>query len=140
MVYGPVWTSSGIQFIDIKYTWDPATNGDTMGPFQTKHRYLILYYGRNLIAEVQFFFCAEFDGIPEALALCSYNTVWSAGYEQAKSLLLVVAMILHEVGLESLNYFLVEKLGLDVICLAGYKEEDNVQEADDLEEGLDILE
>ncbi|KAJ7660513.1 hypothetical protein B0H17DRAFT_1145009 [Mycena rosella] len=29
-----------VSIIDINYMWDPATNGDTMGPFQTKHRYL----------------------------------------------------------------------------------------------------
>ncbi|KAJ7686201.1 hypothetical protein B0H17DRAFT_1137061 [Mycena rosella] len=30
------WTA---WITDINYTWDPGTDGDTMGPFRTKHRY-----------------------------------------------------------------------------------------------------
>lgn len=107
----------------------------------------ILYDGKHVITEVQFFFRAEVNGAPEAFALVdfysdpwdvlleeSHQTVWSCGRElgahlsviPVKSILSVVAMIPHKIEEDDdLRYFLVEKPGLDVISLAGYDEVDD---------------
>ncbi|KAJ6493798.1 hypothetical protein DFH09DRAFT_826544, partial [Mycena vulgaris] len=96
----------------------------------------ILYDGKHVITEVQFFFRAEVNGAPEAFALVdfysdpwdvlleeSHQTVWSCGRElgahlsviPVKSILSVVAMIPHKIEEDDdLRYFLVEKPGLDV--------------------------
>ncbi|KAJ6550772.1 hypothetical protein DFH09DRAFT_1086398 [Mycena vulgaris] len=107
----------------------------------------ILYDGKHVITEVQFFFRAEVNGAPEAFALVdfysdpwdvlleeSHQTVWSCGRKvgahlsviPVKSILSVVAMIPHKIEEDDdLRYFLVEKPGLDVISLAGYDEVDD---------------
>jgi hypothetical protein len=85
----------------------------------------------------------------------SYNTVWSCKYQgddklevvDAKSISSVVAMVPLPIDdnegsssgddrdSDDISYFVVEKLGLDVSSMAGYKddedEEDILEEADD---------
>ena len=108
------------------------------------------------LSEVQFFFRAEFQGTPYAFALVdvysapyldfleeSFNTVWSCGHGRgqhltvipAKDILAVVAMVPHSIipgAAEKYadpenTFFLVEKPGLDLMQLAGYREdEDNI--------------
>lgn len=103
--------------------------------------------GKHEIAEVQFFFRVEIEGEDRALALVSlysrpdeqllkesFNTVWLSQYQgtdhltvvEAKSILSVVGMVPHQrdINSDDLEYFLVEKPGLDVIFLSGYEEAD----------------
>lgn len=80
----------------------------------------------------------EFYSEPDPILLQkSHGTVWSCSYEpgkhlgiiSAKSILSVVAMVPHKaVGSKEVDYFLVEKPGLDVISLTGYWEPDEPEE------------
>ncbi|KAJ6484804.1 hypothetical protein C8R45DRAFT_829746 [Mycena sanguinolenta] len=107
------------------------------------------------IGEVLFYFRAEITGEPVAFALIdwysepdeeflreSYGTVWSCGHGggehlsviPAKAILSVVSMVPHTLAPRASEryradcYFLVEKPGLDVAHLRGYRQQDAAAE------------
>jgi hypothetical protein len=99
------------------------------------------YFRAKIQDEVQAFALADLYSQPDEEFLEeSYHTVWSYGHGQGEHLavvpvqniLAVVAMIPHSIAADAdkryrapeTTFFLVEKPGLDVIQLTGYKEED----------------